>query len=256
MNIDINGKQGQEKGDFKMVKVTVWNENRHEQQNENVRSLYPQGIHGQIATFLEKYGFEVSTATLDEPEHGLSEDVLSNTDVLIWWGHLAHDEVSDEVVNRVYQHVLNGMGLIVLHSGHFSKIFKKLMGTSCDLKWREANEKERIWVVDPTHPIAEGIGEYFEIDREEMYGEHFDIPAPDELIFLSWFEGGEVFRSGCTYKRGNGKIFYFRPGHETYPTYYHEKVQQVMINAVKWAKKANTTKPIYGNHKPLEPIKM
>ncbi|WP_243387036.1 ThuA domain-containing protein [Bacillus kexueae] len=239
-----------------MVRVTVWNENRHEQKSEEVRSVYPNGIHGQIAHFLEEAGYDVKTATLDEPEHGLTEDVLENTDVLVWWGHIAHDEVDDEIVSRVKERVLDGMGLIVLHSGHFSKIFKTLMGTTCDLKWREANEKERIWVVDPTHPIAEGLGEYFEIEREEMYGEHFDIPAPDELLFISWFEGGEVFRSGCTYKRGNGKIFYFRPGHETYPTYYNENVQKVIINAVNWAKKANTTKPTYGNHKPLEPIKL
>ena len=146
------------------------------------------------------------------------------------------------------------MGLIVLHSGHFSKIFKVLMGTSCDLKWREADEKERIWIVDPSHPIAEGLGEYIELEKEEMYGEHFDIPAPDELVMVSWFEGGEVFRSGCTYKRGKGKIFYFRPGHETYPTYYHKDVQQVIKNAVKWAKPADLPVPVYGNAEPLESI--
>jgi trehalose utilization protein len=146
------------------------------------------------------------------------------------------------------------MGLIVLHSGHFSKIFKELMGTSCDLKWREADEKERLWVVDPSHPIAEGIGEYIELEKEEMYGEHFDIPAPDELIFTSWFEGGEIFRSGCTFKRGNGKIFYFRPGHETYPTYYNEQIQQVIKNAVKYVKQVDRKRPVYGNAQPLETI--
>ncbi len=236
-----------------MLNVTVWNENRHEQSSEEVRSVYPNGIHGAIAEFL-KEDFEVKTATLDEHEHGLSEDVLNNTDVLLWWGHIAHEEVSDEIVNRVHQRVLGGMGLIVLHSGHFSKIFKKLMGTGCDLKWREADEKERMWIVDPTHPIAEGLGEKIELEREEMYGEHFDIPAPDELVFVSWFEGGEVFRSGCTYKRGQGKVFYFRPGHETYPTYYNKEIQQVMKNAVAWAKPTTIPKPVYGNAKPLETI--
>ncbi len=236
-----------------MLNVTVWNENRHEQSSEEVRSVYPNGIHGAIAEFL-KEDFEVRTATLDEPEHGLSEEVLSGTDVLLWWGHIAHEEVSDEIVNRVHQRVLDGMGLIVLHSGHFSKIFKKLMGTGCDLKWREADEKERMWIVDPTHPIAEGLGEKIELEREEMYGEHFDIPAPDELVFVSWFEGGEVFRSGCTYKRGQGKVFYFRPGHETYPTYYNKEIQQVMKNAVAWAKPTTIPKPVYGNAKPLETI--
>jgi trehalose utilization protein len=237
-----------------MTKVTVWNENRHEQKNPVVSEIYPKGIHGAIAEFLQADNNDVRTATLDEPEHGLTDEVLENTDVLVWWGHLAHGEVEDEIVKKVQQRVLDGMGLIVLHSGHFSKIFKVLMGTSCDLKWREADEKERLWVVDPTHPIAEGIGEYIELEQEEMYGEHFDIPAPDELIFTSWFEGGEIFRSGCTFKRGNGKIFYFRPGHETYPTYHNEQVQQVIKNAVKYVKQVDRKRPVYGNAQPLETI--
>ncbi|KEZ49800.1 ThuA domain-containing protein [Metabacillus indicus] len=236
------------------MKITVWNENRHEQKNPVVADIYPEGIHGAIAGFLKENGYDASTATLDEAEHGLTEDVLNSTDVLFWWGHLAHDEVSDEIVERVQKRVLEGMGLVVLHSGHFSKIFKKLMGTSCDLKWREADDKERLWVVDPSHPIAEGIGEYIEIEKEEMYGEHFDIPAPDQLVFVSWFEGGEVFRSGCTYQRGNGKIFYFRPGHETYPTYHNKEVQKVLVNAAKWAAPVKRDYPVYGNAKPLEKI--
>ena len=166
------------------MKITVWNENRHEQSNPVVAEIYPEGIHGAIAKVLGEAGYDARTATLDEPEHGLTQEVLNNTDVLFWWGHLAHDEVTDEIVNRVHERVLQGMGLVVLHSGHFSKIFKKLMGTTCDLKWREADDKERLWVVDPTHPIAEGIGEYIELEKEEMYGEHFDIPAPDELVFV------------------------------------------------------------------------
>ncbi|RAS79899.1 ThuA domain-containing protein [Priestia endophytica] len=237
-----------------MVRVTVWNENRHEQKNPVVKEIYPEGIHGTIAAFLEEGGFPTRTATLDQEEHGLTEEVLQETDVLVWWGHLAHDEVKDEIVEKVKERVLDGMGLIVLHSGHFSKIFKTLMGTSCDLKWREEDDKERLWVVEPSHPIAEGIGEFIELEREEMYGEHFDIPAPDELIFTSWFEGGEVFRSGCTYKRGNGKVFYFRPGHETYPTYYNKEIQRVIKNAVQWAKPVDRKRPVYGNTKPLERI--
>jgi trehalose utilization protein len=238
-----------------MLKVVVWNENRHEKIDPEVSEVYPEGIHGTIASFLGEAQFDVSTATLDEPEHGLTEEVLNQTDVLIWWGHIAHHEVKDEVVERVKQRVLDGMGLIVLHSGHFSKLFKTLMGTSCDLKWREASEKERIWVIDPSHPIVEGLGEYIELENEEMYGEHFDIPTPDELVMVSWFEGGEVFRSGCTFKRGQGKIFYFRPGHETYPTYYNKEVQRVITNAVKWAEPTNLPKPVYGNAKALELIK-
>ena len=180
-------------------------------------------------------GVEVRTATLQEPEHGLTAKVLAETDVLIWWGHAAHGKVEDAIAVRVTDRVLEGMGFIALHSAHFAKPFVRLMGTGCGLKWREAAELERLWVVNPSHPIVEGLGEYFEIPHEEMYGELFDIPEPEELILISWFEGGEVFRSGCTWKRGKGKVFYFRPGHETFPTYHHAKVQLVIANAVKWA---------------------
>lgn len=172
-----------------MIKVTVWNEFLHENQHEEVRKVYPDGIHNALAAGIGTDGFEVRTATLEQPEHGLTEEVLANTDVLIWWGHMGHDQVEDAIVDRVQARVLSGMGLVVLHSAHFSKIFKKLMGTGCDLKWREADEKERIWTVNPAHPIAAGIPEHFTLEREEMYGEHFDIPAPDELVFVSWFEG-------------------------------------------------------------------
>ncbi|MDB5084772.1 MAG: trehalose utilization protein ThuA [Bacilli bacterium] len=233
----------------------MWNEYRHEKRHEKVAAVYPNGIHAAIAEAFSADDFAVRTATLDEPEHGLSQETLEATDVLIWWGHMAHGDVADEVVERVHKRVLGGMGLIVLHSGHFSKIFKKLMGTTCDLKWREANEKERLWVVEPGHPIAAGIGQYIELDREEMYGERFDIPQPDGLIFVSWFEGGEVFRSGCTYHRGQGKIFYFRPGHETFPTYYNPEIRRVITNAARWAAPVEGPKPVFGNAKPLEPIK-
>lgn len=237
------------------IRVTVWNEYRHEKQHKHIAEVYPDGIHEAIAEYLrDQSGLVVKTATLDEPEHGLTPDVLDNTDVLIWWGHMAHGDVQDEIVDRVHQRVLNGMGLVVLHSGHFSKIFKRLMGTSCDLKWREANEKERLWVVSPGHPIVEGIGQYIELDHEEMYGEHFDIPEPDTLIFVSWFEGGEVFRSGCCYQRGAGKIFYFRPGHETHPTYYNAEVRRVIANGVRWAAPVVGPPRSFGNVKPLETI--
>src|SRR5690606_1911500 len=218
------------------IRVTVWHEFRHEKRHEAVSLVYPNGIHHTIAEGLQEHGIpQVRTATLDEPEHGLSEEVLANTDVLTWWGHMAHREVDDAIVERVHQRVLEGMGLIVLHSGHHSKIFKKLMGTSCSLRWREVGERERLWVVDPAHPIVQGLGPYFEIPHTEMYGEHFDIPTPDQLVFVSWFQGGEVFRSGCCFHRGHGKIFYFRPGHETYPIFYQPEVRQVLANAVRWA---------------------
>ncbi|RLI28481.1 trehalose utilization protein ThuA [Candidatus Bathyarchaeota archaeon] len=238
------------------VRVTVWNEFLHEKRDPRVAEIYPKGIHSVIAEYLEKeYGFEVRTATIEEPEHGLTEEALNNTDVLIWWGHLAHEKVRDDVVDRIYRRiVLEGMGLIVLHSAHYSKIFKRLMGTTCSLKWREAGERERLWVVAPGHPIAEGIGDYFEIEHTEMYGEPFDIPPPDELVFISWFKGGEVFRSGCCFYRGMGKIFYFRPGHETLPIYHNPNVLRVIGNAVWWARPVKRPKPRFGNVKPLEKL--
>ena len=237
------------------IRVTVWNEFRHEQtEGHEAMNVYPDGIHSVIAGFLNEAGYDASTATLDEPEHGLTQDVIDNTDVFLWWGHMAHHEVDDVIVEKVKNRVLAGAGLIVLHSGHFSKIFQRLMGTTCNLKWREANEKERLWVVNPAHPIVEGIGEYFELPEEEMYGEHFDIPQPDELLLVSWFSGGEVFRSGATFSRGRGKIFYFRPGHETHPTYFDGNVRKVINNAVKWAAPNNGPDVKFGNRLPIEPI--
>jgi trehalose utilization protein len=236
-------------------RVTIWNEFRHEKKNPKVKEVYPDGIHQALARYLRGEGFEAGTATLDEPEHGLSEAVLARTEVLLWWGHTAHGEVEEAIVERVYERVLAGMGLIVLHSGHFSKIFKRLMGTSCDLKWREVGEKERLWVVAPGHPIAEGLGEYVEIPHTEMYGEHFDIPAPETLVFVSWFAGGEVFRSGCCFNRGRGKIFYFSPGHETLPIYYQPEVQHVISNAIVWAAPTGGPEVRYGHRpEPLESL--
>jgi trehalose utilization protein len=222
------------------IRVTVWNEYKHERENAGIRAIYPDGIHGAIAAFLgENADIVVRTATLDMPEHGLTTEVLDGTDVLVWWGHMAHGQVDDAIVDRVQDRVLRGMGLIVLHSGHLSKIFRRLMGTSCNLTWRD-DDRERIWCCMPSHPIAQGLPPSFEILDEEMYCEHFDIPQPDELVFLGWFKGGEVFRSGCCFHRGYGKVFYFQPGHEAHPTYRDNAcVQRVITNAVRWAVPAN-----------------
>jgi trehalose utilization protein len=218
------------------IRTVVWGENVHDRENDLVKSIYPIGMHGRIAEILnEDAAIEAKTATLEQPEHGLSEARLAETDVLTWWGHKAHGEVSDTVVDRVAERVWQGMGLIVLHSGHFSKIFKKLMGTPCSLKWREAGEKERIWVINKSHPIAQGLDGSFIIDQTEMYGEPFNVPEPMETVFISWYDGGEVFRSGLTYQRGAGRVFYFSPGHEVYPIYHDPNVGKVLRNAVKWA---------------------
>ena len=223
--------------------ILVWNENVHEQHNPKVAEIYPQGIHGALASSLQARinDAEVSTATLAEPGHGLSESRLAQTDVLLWWGHLAHDKVDDAVVELVHERVLQGMGLIVLHSAHLSKIFRRLMGTTCNLRWREADDREVLWTVNPAHPIAAGVAQPLILPEHEMYGEFFDIPTPDELVFISSFSGGEVFRSGCCFFRGKGRVFYFSPGHETYPVYHNEEVQQVLENAVRWVYQAHVS---------------
>ncbi len=242
-----------------MTNIIIWNEFLHEVENEDVKKLYPNGIHGCIKEFLSNDSdLDISTATLKEEKNGITEEKLSNCDVLIWWGHKAHNEVLEETVNLVQRRVLEGMGLLVLHSGHHSKIFKRLMGTNCNLTWREYGEKERLWICNPGHPICEGLDPYFELEMEEMYGEPFQVPSPDETLFTSWFEGGETFRSGLLYKRGNGNIFYFRPGHEAYPTYFDNNVQRVIINAVKYLKPSKKTwedihSPVSKSNRP-EPI--
>lgn len=236
------------------IRVTIWNEFRHEKKKEVVAKLYPKGMHEAIATYLRDAAagdMTIRTATLDEPEHGLPESIVKETDVMVWWGHVAHNEVQDAIVDRVQKRVLEGMGLVVLHSGHFSKIFKRLMGTSCDLKWREEeNEREVLWVTRPGHPIVQGINDHFVLPREEMYGEYFDIPEPECTFLISSFGGGEVFRSGCTWTRGAGRIAYFRPGHETFPTYYDKNVLKVIENAIRWtAPTPGPTPHSFGNRK-------
>jgi trehalose utilization protein len=218
-----------------LPRITVWNEYWHEKHDPEVGRVYPEGIHAVLAKPLRAAGFPVRIATLDEPENGLSDVLLADTDVLFWWGHKRHDDVADRTVSRVQAQVQAGMGLVALHSAHFSKIFKSLMGTTCTLNWRVDDQKERFWVVDPAHPIAHGLPLTFELPREEAYGEVFEIPQPDALVFLSWFKGGEVFRSGCCFHRGRGRVFYFQPGHETYPTYYDANIQRVLVNAARWA---------------------
>jgi trehalose utilization protein len=230
-----------------MIRVTVWGENLHEQRDESVRKIYPQGMHNTIASGIsENLGdaATVRTATLDQPEHGLSDEVLAGTDVLTWWGHMGHDQVADEVVERVRQRVLQGMGLVVLHSGHWSKIFRSLMGTSCNLRWRSVGERELVWTVNPAHPIAQGIPPVFAIEAQEMYGEFFDIPQPEELVFISSFRGGEVFRSGCCFNRGAGRVFYFSPGDQEYPVYHHPLVRRVVANGVAWACRSDGPLPV------------
>lgn len=242
---------------MKTIRVTVWNEFIHEQKFPEIAKVYPTGIHNCIGDMLREQGFDVKTAWLDkDEEHGLNDGVLQNTDVLFWWGHMAHEEVSDAVVDRVQQRVEEGMGLVALHSAHASKIFRRLMGVnSGQIKWREDGDKEILWVVDPAHPIAAGIDEKVILPEEEMYGEHFNIPQPDEQVFISWFQGGEVFRSGCCWHRGKGKVFYFRPGHEAFPIYHNPEIQRILVNAANWACPVENGAVVrYGNPGPVVPF--
>jgi trehalose utilization protein len=242
------------------LRVTVWNEFIHEKSKPEVARHYPAGLHRTVADALIRQLGEraaVRTATLDEPEHGLTAAALAATDVLFWWGHAGHDRVADAVVDRVQQRVLEGMGLVVLHSGHASKIFRRLMGTGCMLRWRDVGERERVWIINPAHPLVDGLtGECFELPQSEMYGEPFDIPQPDELVLVSWFAGGEVFRSGCTFRRGKGKIVYLSPGHETFPIYHDANVQRLLANAARWSAPTGSTYHGDGRHipEPLSPL--
>ncbi len=218
-----------------MLSVTIFNEFYHEKTEEEVKRIYPEGIHIALKNYLQSEDIVVNTVTLDDENCGLSEEILLKTDVLIWWGHMLHHKVPDEVAELVAEHVRRGMGAIFLHSGHHSKPFKKLMGTTCNLMWREDGDKEILWVVNPAHPIAKGIDKVIKLDHEETYGEPFSVPEPDELVFIGSFEGGEVFRAGCCYKRQNGKIFYFQPGHESYPNLHNSEIIKVIRNAIFWA---------------------
>lgn len=244
---------------MKKLKVTIWNEFVHEQADnaagEYIRKIYPEGIHRYLAKTLAADDLEITPVSLDMPEQGLPDELLYNTDVLLWWGHCAHDKVADELVDKIQKCVQSGMGLIVLHSGHISKIFRRMMGTVCRLRWREVGEKERLWVVSPSHPIAQGVPETFVIPHQEMYGEPFDIPDDGKIVFMSWFEGGNVFRSGVTFQRDRGKIFYFSPGHETYPVYHDVNVQKILANAIRWSAPLEIVRDrITPQPEPLEPI--
>ena len=237
-----------------MIQVTVWNENEHDRQDD-VKAIYPRGLHGAIAEALIEdpaRRFQTRIATLDQPAQGLPDDILNSTGVLTWWGHVRHGDVDDALVERVAERVRQGMGLIVLHSGHYSKIFRRVMGTTCRSKWWENGDRERIFTVMPGHPIAAGVPEFFELEHEETYCEHFNVPTPDELVFMSWFSGGGVLRSGLCYHYGAGRIFYFQPGHETFPTYNHPVIRQILRNAAAWAAPNGNQPPVYGKFDPME----
>lgn len=218
------------------IRVTVWNEFRHEKNKENVKALYPNGLHAVVGDFLAETGdMEITLAALDDEDQGLPDEVLDNTDVLIWWGHTAHKEVSDGLVAKIQKRVYLGkMGFVGLHSAHHSKPFRAIVGTNGNLQWGR-NQREVVWNLMPSHPIAAGIPDHFLIEEEEMYSEPFYIPQPDALVFGSWFEDGNILRSGCCFIRGAGKVFWFQPGHETCKSFFNPYVRRIITNAVYWA---------------------
>ena len=235
------------------IAVTVWNEGIHDRENEETQAIYPDGIGAALADCFAAEDFSTRVVELEDPEHGLTEEVLAATDVLVWWGHAAHDAVDDAVADRVVRAVHDGMGYIALHSSHHAKPFMRLLGTDCDEKFRVDDERQRIWVADPGHPIANGLPEAIVIEESEMYGEPHNVPHPEATVLISWFEGGEVFRSGCCWRRQRGRIFYFSPGHETYPIFHHEEVGRILRNAARWANPVQGAVDVTYRHAPDRP---
>lgn len=240
---------------MRRIRVTVWNEHWDEQRFENVRALYPEGIHGTIARFLAKEpDLSVRTATFDDPDCGLSEEVLADTDVLLWWGHVIHHLVPDDAVERVCRRVLQGMGFIALHSALYAKPFERLVGRVANCAYRECGEKERVWVVNPAHEITSGLPACMELPHSEAYREPMGFPLPEELLFLSWYAGGEAAVSGGCYYRGSGRVFFFTPGHEDYPIYDDPQIQRVLARATRWACNPDVTRYQTGEVAPLEAL--
>lgn len=222
---------------MRKLRVMIWNENEHEKRNPEVAEIYPLGIHGTLAKGLQADDLEVLVATMDMPHQGFAPGALDNVDVLVWWGHLLHAQVDARIVEMVNGRVNAGMGFVALHSAHHSLAFQRLMGTNCNLAWRESKggERVRLWCVSPSHPIAQGVPLFIEVPADEMYGEPFNVPKPDDVVFINWYQGGEVFRGGCTWSRGRGRIFHFSPGHETFPVFHHSDIMKVIANGVRWA---------------------
>ncbi len=239
------------------VRVLVWDE----APSHAPKSVYPKSLNGAIADGLNADGagrIVATTANLDDPNQGITDEALANIDVLIWWGHARHGEVTDETAAKVVKAVHNGVGFLPLHSAHYSKTFRGILGATGHLKggWREAEnpaDSEEIRVCAPKHPICRGVSD-FTLPAEEMYGAPFDVPPALVVLFQSYFPlGGEYFPSfaltvgegidpaftsgpggGKGQGEGVGRVFYFRPGHETYPTYFDTNVRKVIHNGVLW----------------------
>jgi trehalose utilization protein len=247
-----------------MTRVLVWYENQPLPEAVDAeRAVYPNGVHGALGNlFAAQRDMQVRTATMQDAGQGLGDEALQWADVLVYFSHKHWRDVTDERVDAAQRRVLGGMGLVLLHSAHASKLFSRLLGTRTQcLRWREGRltgaqraagqpappndgEWQRVWTVAPAHPIASGLtGECFTIPKDETYGEYFEIPAPETLVFLTTSQGGEVLRSGCCWTRGRGKMFYFASGHETFPVYHQPEIQRILLNAVRWAAPQSPPEP-------------
>jgi trehalose utilization protein len=217
--------------------VVVWSE------GTAPKSVYPNDINGAVAEGLKDLsGWEVVKAGLSDPDQGLPDKLLQRADVLIWWGHQKHGDVKDELVDKIVKRVKeDGMGFIALHSSHFAKPNKKLMGTACSWKAYVLDSTTlKITVKSPDHPIAKGIKD-FTIDHSERYSDPYAVPTPKAVVFegtASLKKGGtDTSQIGLTWEIGKGKVFYFQAGHETNPVFMDPNVRQIMSNAVQWAAK-------------------
>jgi trehalose utilization protein len=213
------------------LRVRVWCE------GTAPRAVYPNDVDGAVADHLAKSpGVDVRRARLADPSAGLADEALDATDVLIWWGHLRHDEVPGARAEAVVKRVRAGkLGLIALHSSCASKPFKALMGMSCEPGgWREDGRPEHVKVVAPDHPIARGVVP-FTIPRSDMFAEPFEVPNPEAVVLVSSWDRGESVRSGLTWTIDKGRVVFLRTGHDAFPVLFHPSVRQVLANSTLWA---------------------
>lgn len=272
----------------KRVRVVVWDERQPSQ-----KEAYENFLGNAIADFLRgEDGLAVQSVTIDDPEQGISQAVLDNCDVLIWWGHKRQSEILPEAGKRIVERISSGkLHLIALHSAHWSTPFVEAMneitrrrtvatGTAksdityvpppkqytvprydtrltpftiarkfpdgrqnlevhlpycCFPAYRNDGKPSHVKILQKGHPITKGIPHEFQISRTEMYDEPFHVPEPDDVILEERWATGEWFRSGMLWRLGKGIVFYFRPGHETFPVYKEQFPLKILSNAVRWA---------------------
>jgi trehalose utilization protein len=223
------------------VRVLLWSE------QTEPRDVYPTGISGALADHLNQHKeFEAKTAKLDDPDAGVGEAALAETDVLVWFGHKKHGAVPDDAVERVVKHIRErGMGFVGLHSTHFAKPLKKALNdTGAWSSYKNFGQPEQMWVVLPKHPIAKGLKD-FTIPKEEIYTEPFEVPEPEAVIVEGTWPSGHRNRECMVWTLDKGRFVYIRAGHEDYPIYFMPEMQTLVRNGVLWAaKKTNAPKKL------------